>query len=54
MRVGGLVDFVGNTLHTLFETTKALAEAFAQLRQLFAAEEYEHNDREDDQMRRCK
>jgi hypothetical protein len=54
VRLVGLVHFVGDALHAVLEATKSLAEALAELRQLFAAKENEHNDCENDKMRRLK
>ena len=45
--VAGLVDVIGDAFETVFEASVAFAEAFAQLRQLLAAEQDEDNDRED-------
>ncbi len=51
VRLVGLVHFVGDALHAVLEATKSFAEALAELRQLLAAEENEHDDCENDKMR---
>jgi len=52
--VGWLVDLVGDALHAIFEAAETFAEAFAELWQLFAAEQDQNDYGNDDEMCRCK
>jgi len=52
--LGWLVDLVGDALHAIFEAAETFAEAFAELWQLFAAEQDQNDYGNDDEMCRCK
>lgn len=52
--VGGLVGVVGDALHAFLEATQPLAESLAEFGQLLATEENENDDRQNDEMCRCK
>jgi hypothetical protein len=52
--LGRLIDLFCDALHTILEAFEAFAETFAQLRQLFAAEEDKDNYGDDDEMCWCK
>jgi hypothetical protein len=43
-RLAGLLNFVGDTLHALFEPAQAFTETLAELGKLLAAEEHEDDD----------
>ncbi len=48
------IDFVGNALHTIFETAKTLAQPLTEFWKLLAPEQNKHNHCDYDQMCWCK